>query len=173
LPCGSYSRDAEKTSSRKPGWSSARDYVPLIIQTALNTNHPTIKLITNNGFILVSMISPPSFPLLPLIPFRICMAACAACEVNIAAAGPKGDQPRGWSSRVERMRLASTDRFIAVMLLGEGFLLSPSGCSKQPTTRGYFLGLPPYSPLLQGRSDLGLPQLRVFTRLLRGGLLGN
>jgi hypothetical protein len=74
------------------------------------------------------------------------MAACAACEVNIAAAGPKGDQPRGWSSRVERMRLASTDRLIAGMLLGEGFLLSPSGCSKQPTTRGYFLGLPPYSP---------------------------
>lgn len=41
------------------------------------------------------------------------MAARAAREVNIGAAGPKGDQPRGWLSRVERMRFCinrSVDR---------------------------------------------------------------
>ena len=41
------------------------------------------------------------------------MATRAACEVDTAAAGPKGDQSRGWFSGIERRSFLSTDRLIA------------------------------------------------------------
>src|SRR5215208_5825984 len=35
---------------------------------------------------------------------RICVVTHVTCEANIAVAGTRGDQPKGWLSTVERMR---------------------------------------------------------------------